>query len=139
VSLVKETGRLDVLSVANVPVYPRKLDISLPSWVLDWTYGVTNTVNSRVAAVRAVGADKGSRAIATFSDDNNTIIAKGFMVDIVEGLAQCENSVEKSVSYPQLHQSKSRRSKYTVYWHRRNRCDLALSPYKSPGICHRVT
>jgi hypothetical protein len=113
ISLVKEIGRLDVLSVANLPVYPRKLDISLPSWVPDWTYRVTNTVNSRVAAVRAVWADKDSRAIATFSDDNNTMTAKGFIVDIVDGLAQCANGVEQPVSHSQLHQSKSRRSKYT--------------------------
>ena len=38
ISLVKKTRRLDVLSLTSLPVYPRKLDISLPSWVPDWTY-----------------------------------------------------------------------------------------------------
>jgi hypothetical protein len=33
VSLIKESGRFDVLSLANLPVYPRQLDMPVPSWV----------------------------------------------------------------------------------------------------------
>lgn len=112
VSFVKESGRLDILSLANLPVYPRKLELTIPSWVPDWAYRVTSTVNSRIAAVRPVWADGGSRAIATFSDDNNTLRARGFIVDAIDGLAQCADGVVPSVSHPQLHQSRSRRSMY---------------------------
>ena len=54
VSLIKESGRLDVLSLANLPVYPRQLDMPVPSWVPDWTFRVTSTVNSRIVAERKV-------------------------------------------------------------------------------------
>jgi hypothetical protein len=52
VSLIKESGRLDILSLASLPVYPRQLDMPVPSWVPDWTFRVTSTVNSCVVAER---------------------------------------------------------------------------------------
>jgi Heterokaryon incompatibility protein (HET) len=112
VSLIKETGRLDILSLANLPVYPRQLDMPVPSWVPDWTFRVTSTINSRIAAVRKVWADKGSIAVANFSDDNNALMVKGFIVDTIDGLAMCSSKVEPSISNPQLHQSKSHKSRY---------------------------
>ncbi|KAE9374405.1 hypothetical protein N431DRAFT_405034 [Stipitochalara longipes BDJ] len=113
VSLVKETGRLDVLSLANLPVYPRKLDISIPSWVPDWTFRVTSTVNSRVAAVRPTWADLGHRAVLKFSDNNKLLTARGFIVDTIDGLAMYSGGVERPSPNSQLHQSKSRESRYT--------------------------
>jgi hypothetical protein len=112
VSIVKDTGRLDILSLGNLPVYPQRLEMQIPTWVPDWTQRVTSTVNSRIAAVTPVWADKGSRAVSTFSNDNNTLTAKGFIVDIIDGLAMCLTEVEPSTSNPQLHQSQSREGMY---------------------------
>jgi hypothetical protein len=112
-SIANETERLDVLSLANLPVYPRILDMSIPSWVPDWTCRVASTVNSRIAAVTPVLADKGSRAVAAFSNDNRKLTARGFIVDTIDGLAMCSSVVEQTTSKPQLHQSQSRESMYT--------------------------
>jgi hypothetical protein len=54
ISLIKESRRLDVLSLASLPAYPRHLDMPVPSWVPDWTFRVTSTVNSCVVAERKV-------------------------------------------------------------------------------------
>lgn len=54
VSMVKQTHRLDVLSLTGLPVYPRKLDIDLPSWATDWSYRNTNTINSSIGDVKPV-------------------------------------------------------------------------------------
>jgi hypothetical protein len=35
VSVVKQTGRLDALSLAGLPVYPRRLKMHLPTWAVD--------------------------------------------------------------------------------------------------------
>ena len=113
VSLVKETGRLDVLSLANLPVYPRKLDISVPSWVPDWTFRVTSTVNSRVAAVRPVWADLGQKSVFGFSNNNEVLTASGLIVDTIDGLAIHSGEAEQLSPKSQLHQSKSRESRYT--------------------------
>lgn len=134
VSLIKKSGRLDILSLANLPVYPQQLDISVPSWVPDWTFRVTSTVNSRIAAVRAVWADRfypprqgpksyispykeaylsNYKAVTTFSDDNNTLTSRGFIVDTIDGLARCSDGGQLSISNPKLHQSKSRKRRYS--------------------------
>lgn len=54
VSMVRETGRLDVLSLAGLPVYPRKLRIDLPTWATDWSCRVTSTINSSIGEVKPV-------------------------------------------------------------------------------------
>ena len=113
ISIVQKTKRLDVLSLASLPVYPRKLDMQFPSWVPDWTYRVTSTINSRIAAVSPVWADGSSRAVARFTDDGNTLIARGLVVDAVDGLARCGHGIEGAVPCPDLHQSNSRQSAYT--------------------------
>jgi len=112
VSLVKETGRLDVLSLANLPVYPRKLDISTPSWVPDWTFRVTSTVNGCIAAVRPVWAGLSQKAVFRFSNNNEVLTARGFIVDTIDGLALHCGGVEQLSPRSQLHQSKSQESRY---------------------------
>ncbi len=86
--------------------------MQIPTWVPDWTQRVTSTINSRIAAVTPVWADKGSGAVATFSDDNNTLTAKGFVVDNIDGLAMYSTEVEPSNSNAQLHQARSRKGMY---------------------------
>jgi hypothetical protein len=112
VSLIKESGRLDIPSLGSLPVYPRQLDMPVPSWGPDWTFRVTSTVNSCVVAERKLWADKGSAAVASCSDDNNTLIARGFIVDTVDGLEMCSGRVKQTISDPELHQYKSHKSRY---------------------------
>jgi hypothetical protein len=40
------------------------------------------------------------------------LIARGFIVNTIDGLAMCPGEVKQSISNPQLHQSKSHRSRY---------------------------
>jgi hypothetical protein len=94
VSMVKQTGRLDVLSLAGLPVCPRKLDINLPTWAPDWSYRVTGTINSSIGDVNLVWADRQSSTEASFHSDSNIVKAKGFIVDTVDGLAQQDGLIQ---------------------------------------------
>jgi hypothetical protein len=94
VSMVKQTGRLDVLSLAGLPVCPRKLDINLPTWAPDWSYRVAGTINSSIGDVNLVWADRQSSTEASFHSDSNIVKAKGFIVDTVDGLAQHDGLIQ---------------------------------------------
>ena len=112
VSMVQETGRLDVLSLAGLPVYPRILDINLPTWAPDWTYRVTSTINSSIGDVKPVWADRNSHAVVAFHNDSNIMKACGLIVDTVDGLAQSIAVSDHGTSTDCLHQSTSRSNPY---------------------------
>jgi hypothetical protein len=112
-SLVTKTKRVDILSLAGMPVYPKALDIRLSTWVPDWTYRVTNTINSSIGYVTPVSADRESEAIVAFK--GNTMHARGFILDAIDGLAHMVHDPERESSHCHLQQSASRSNPYKVW------------------------
>jgi hypothetical protein len=113
ISLVKKTKRIDILSLAGIPVYHTALNIRLPTWVPDWTYRVTNTIASSIRDVTPVSADRESEAIVAFK--GNTMHARGFVFDSINGLAHIVNDPERENSHCHLQQSKSCSNPYKVW------------------------
>jgi len=105
--IIQATNRLDVLNLASSTVYPRTLGSELPSWVPDFNQRATSTINSSFSSLRSVSADGNSLAIVSFEPEMHALTAQGFIVDIVDGLAQVLGTSETSDGRG-LHQSKSK-------------------------------
>jgi len=110
ISLVAKTKRVDILSLAGMPVYPKVLEMRLPTWVPDWTYRVTNPINSSIGDVTPASTDRNSEAIVAF--EGNTMHARGFMLDTIDGLAHMVDNPERDNSHYHLPRSTSLSNPY---------------------------
>ena len=70
VDMVKQTGRLDILSFAGLPVYSQELGSQLPTWVPNWSYRPVSTMKSYVGDVKPVWTDRNSKAVVTFRENH---------------------------------------------------------------------
>ncbi|PQE13628.1 heterokaryon incompatibility protein [Rutstroemia sp. NJR-2017a BVV2] len=112
VNIIRTSNRLDILSLAGFTVYPRILDIELPSWIPDFSHRATSTMNSSISSLTPVSADGNSAATVSFNDETGTMNVRGFIVDSVDGLAQILESTADSTPEKTFHQSSSRSITY---------------------------
>jgi hypothetical protein len=112
VNIIRTSNRLDILSLAGLPVYPRTLDIELPSWVPDFSHRATSTINSSISSLKPVSADGNSVATVSFNDETGTVNVRGFIVDSVDGLAHILDSTADSTFGSTFHQTSSRSIAY---------------------------
>lgn len=85
-SWVKEYHSLKFLSLASLPVYPRKKDLPLPSWTPDWGHRHAATLNSTIRPATITNASRGKLAHADFSLGLDTLTVRGVCVDVIEGM-----------------------------------------------------
>jgi hypothetical protein len=90
VLIVKEYNSLEFLSIAGLPVYHRRKNLSLPSWTPDWDHRKGSTLNSNIhqiweASLTAASGNKPGRA--SFSNDFNVLTVQGICVDIIDGMS----------------------------------------------------
>ncbi|PQE03876.1 hypothetical protein CJF30_00006585 [Rutstroemia sp. NJR-2017a BBW] len=107
VNIIRKSNRLDILSLAGFTVYPRILDIGLPSWIPDFSDRATSTMNSSISSLTPVSADGNSAATFSFNDETGTMNVRGFILDSIDGLAQIIGSAADSTSGKKFHQSSS--------------------------------
>lgn len=105
INIIESSNSLQILSLAGRPVYERILS-GLPTWVPDFSHRATSTINSAISSLTPVSADAKTNATVSINAQKRTLKVRGFIVDIVDGLAQ----VIKSSSG--LHQTKSKSVAY---------------------------
>ncbi|KAM6506532.1 hypothetical protein FSOLCH5_013507 [Fusarium solani] len=90
-ALIERSGRVDTLCYSQFPKVPRLA--GLPSWVPDWRSNLRPsfyTVNERIDQhlFAAAGQDSVVEAIPALKDDPNILGLRGYMVDVIEKVAE---------------------------------------------------
>jgi hypothetical protein len=85
-------------------VYPRVLDIDLPSWVPDFSHRASATINSSISSLKPVSVDSNPVSTVSFKDETGRISVRGFIVHYIDGLAHILGGTTENT----FHESSSR-------------------------------
>ncbi|KAH6706510.1 heterokaryon incompatibility protein-domain-containing protein [Leptodontidium sp. MPI-SDFR-AT-0119] len=113
VSWVREYATLEFLSLSGLPVFPRSPSLCLPTWTPDFNHRKISSLNSKIRPATPTNAAQDYKADATFSNDLETLTARGICFDIIDGVGYSTWGAENGLANYQMQQSKSQAMAYT--------------------------
>jgi hypothetical protein len=113
-SCVNEYQTLEFLSLAGLPVFPRRTDLSLPTWIPDLDHRNAATLNSTIRPAAPTTASRNYLARVEFSPDLEKMTALGICVDVIDGMSHSIWGARTNLADYKLQQPLSRIPKYTT-------------------------
>ena len=113
ISFVREYQSLEFLSLAGLPVYPRRPGLSLPSWIPDWNHRECGTINSTIRPTTTTNASWGLTSRVEISADCEKLTARGTCIDIIDGMGYSIWGASNGMPDFQVQQTFSRETRYT--------------------------
>lgn len=114
ISFVGEYQSIEFLSLAGLPVFPRRPELSLPTWTPDWNHRNAATLNSTVRPARITNASRNYPAQVKFSPDHAIMTARGICVDVIDGMSHSIWGARNHLPGHKLQQPLSSVTKYAT-------------------------